>query len=147
MGAQNRPSVTAWNDILRQWADVEYYCGWQLLTHFAFPGAFVSCCLAGAQFTISTFHCSLRHPWAWQEWGFQGMGVKVGSKNKIRNLDKVHISQMRDQFLPASGFVQLPSQQLWRKKKKSVICYLSHQTSIRWYSKAFIQLPTATANM
>lgn len=53
-------------------------------------GFFVSCCLAGAQFTISTFHCSLGHPWAWQEWGFQRMGVKVGSNNKILNLDKVH---------------------------------------------------------
>lgn len=39
------------------------------------------------------------------------MGVKVGGNNKILNLDKVHISQMREQFLPASGFVQLPSQQ------------------------------------
>lgn len=39
------------------------------------------------------------------------MGAKVGSNNKILHLDKIDISQMREKFLPASGFVQLPSQQ------------------------------------
>ena len=133
MSAQHRPSATALNGILGRWADAEYYRGWQLLPHFAFPGAFLCCCLAGAQFTISALSL---HFWTpsrlWQEWGCQGMGARVGGNNKILDLDKVVMSQMREEFLPVSGFVQLPSQGFWRKRKKSVIYYLSHQTSIRW---------------
>jgi len=38
------------------------------------------------------------------------MGARVGGNNKILDLDKVVMSQMREEFLPVSGFVQLPSQ-------------------------------------
>lgn len=38
------------------------------------------------------------------------MGARVGGNNKILNLDKVVMSQMTEDFLPVSGFVQLPSQ-------------------------------------
>lgn len=40
----------------------------------------------------------------------RGRGTRVGSNNKILNLDKAFMSQMREEFLPVSGFVQLPSQ-------------------------------------
>lgn len=37
------------------------------------------------------------------------MGARIGGSNKILNLDKVVMSQMMEDFLPVSGFVQLPS--------------------------------------
>lgn len=38
------------------------------------------------------------------------MGVREGGKKKMLNLDQIAMSQMREEFLPVSGFVQLPSQ-------------------------------------
>lgn len=40
----------------------------------------------------------------------RGTGASEGGQKKMLNLDKVAMSQMREEFLPLSGFVQLPSQ-------------------------------------
>lgn len=78
----------------------------------------------------------------WQEWGCQETGTRVRGNNKILNLDKVVMSQMTEEFLPVSGFVQLLSQGFWeRRKKKCCLLFITpdkHKVILwNFYSAAY----------
>lgn len=80
-----------------------------LIAHFVFPGLFISCCLAAAQFMISSCHHSLGYLCAY-DMSEAARGWGQGKEARILNMDKVEVrwsqmGQMKEEFLSVSGLV------------------------------------------